>query len=281
MLTLLLGFAAVNTGNNLLYLLVSAQLGFMAVSGMIGRYNLAGLSVEISAPAEVFAGIETLASVHLHNRKRFPAFLVSADIAGQVVLFPLLPGRDSARRTLALTLPQRGRHPLPSLWVRSPFPVNFFVRSFSVPAPEEAALVVYPTPTPCRPAGDALPRRQQGIRPQPRRGSDGDIERIGDYRGEPLKMIHWKLTARHGELMVKELADNASEPLLLDLRTLPGAGIEERLRCACYLVLDCLRRQRPVGLLLPQGRIAPATGLRHRRQLLTELAVYGTDTPTT
>ena len=41
MLTLLLGFAAVNTGNNLLYLLVSALLGFMAVSGILGRLNLA------------------------------------------------------------------------------------------------------------------------------------------------------------------------------------------------------------------------------------------------
>jgi hypothetical protein len=33
-LTLLTGFAAVNTGNNLLFLVVSALLAFMAVSGI-------------------------------------------------------------------------------------------------------------------------------------------------------------------------------------------------------------------------------------------------------
>ncbi|NIQ94316.1 MAG: hypothetical protein GWN87_08975, partial [Desulfuromonadales bacterium] len=57
MLTLLLGFAAVNTGNNLLYLMVSALLGFMAVSGLIGRYNLARLRVEFAAPPEIYAGV--------------------------------------------------------------------------------------------------------------------------------------------------------------------------------------------------------------------------------
>ncbi|PLX76004.1 MAG: hypothetical protein C0615_07340, partial [Desulfuromonas sp.] len=54
-LTLLLGFAAVNTGNNLLYLLVSALLGFMAVSGLIGRYNLARLRVDFLPPPEIYA----------------------------------------------------------------------------------------------------------------------------------------------------------------------------------------------------------------------------------
>jgi len=279
-LTLLLGFAAVNTGNNLLYLLVSAQLGFMAVSGLLGRYNLAGLSVEVLPPAELYAGVETLATVCLNNRKRFPGCLISVVVDDRAVLFPLVPGKSTARLHLPLLFPARGRHELPPLAIRSPFPVSFFVRSFPIASPPESALLVFPAPKPCRAPGEGTPRSHGGARAMPRRGSDGDIERISDYRGEPLKMIHWKLTARQGDLMVKELADTASDPLLLDLRHLPGAGIEERLRCACWLVLDCLRRQRPVGLLLPKGRIAPATGVRHRRQLLKELALYGADTPT-
>jgi len=47
----LIGFAAVNTGNNLLYLLVSALLGFMAVSGVLGKWNLAGVEVCYVLPA--------------------------------------------------------------------------------------------------------------------------------------------------------------------------------------------------------------------------------------
>ncbi len=56
-MTLLLGFAAVNTGNNLLYLLVSALLGFMAVSGILGRWNLARLSLRCLPPDELFDGV--------------------------------------------------------------------------------------------------------------------------------------------------------------------------------------------------------------------------------
>jgi hypothetical protein len=69
-MTLLLGFAAVNTGNNLLYLLVSALLGFMAVSGVLGRWNLAGLGVRIEVPDEIYDGVPTLLTVRLANRKR-------------------------------------------------------------------------------------------------------------------------------------------------------------------------------------------------------------------
>jgi uncharacterized protein (DUF58 family) len=90
-------------------------------------------------------------------------------------------------------------------------------------------------------------------------------------------MIHWKLTARQGELLVKELADSAGEPLILDLRKLPGTNIEQQLGCATWLVGHSLRNNRPVGLQLVDRLIPPSTGRRHRLQLLTELALYGSD----
>lgn len=272
----MLGFAAVNTGNNLIYLIDASLLGFMAVSGLIGRYNLAGLELEVSMPDDLFAGVETLVSVRLHNRKRFPAFLISVEIGESSVLFPLLPGRQSARKPLPLILPFRGKHLLPPSTFRSCFPVNFFVRSFSAPDAGEA--MVFPTPTACR---ELLPDdkgMQVGRHAAARRGGDGDIERISPYSGnEPLKMIHWKLTARQGELLVKELADSAGEPLILDLRKLPGTNIEQQLGCATWLVGHSLRNNRPVGLQLVDRLIPPSTGRRHRLQLLTELALYGSD----
>ena len=48
----MLGFAAVNTGNNLLYLLVSALLGFMSVSGVLGKWNLGRVEVRYLPPDE-------------------------------------------------------------------------------------------------------------------------------------------------------------------------------------------------------------------------------------
>jgi uncharacterized protein (DUF58 family) len=272
----LLGFAAVNTGNNLIYLMDASLLGFMAVSGLIGRYNLAGLELELSMPDDLFAGVETLVSVRLYNRKRFPTFLLAVEIGDASVLFPLLPGRHSARKPLPFVLLNRGQQLLPPGTFRSCFPVNFFVRSFS--APEAGTATVFPAPRPCRQFIPDAQGVQSGRHVATKRGGDGDIERISKYSGqEPLKMIHWKLTARQGELLVKELADSAGEPLILDLAKLPGKDIEQQLSCATWLIRHALRNNRPVGLQLPERMIPPSTGRRHRLQLLTELALYGSD----
>lgn len=259
--------------------MVAALLGFMAVSGLLGRYNLARLELDVSVPDELFAGVETLASVKLINRKRFPSFLVTVEVGEESVLFPVLTGHQSVRKPLSLVLPKRGLQSVPRSTFRSRFPVNFFIRSFS--AQEAGEVTVFPTPRTCRellPDSDGI---QTGAHAASQRGGDGDIERISHYSGrEPMKMIHWKLSARQGDLLVKELADTTGEPLVLDLRDLPGKTLEQQLGCATWIVGQCLRNNRPVGLQLPHMLIHPSSGRRHRLQLLTELALYGSDQTT-
>jgi hypothetical protein len=68
--TLLLGFGAVNTGNNLIYLIVSVFLSYMALSGFLGRHNLSAVEVHFSLPDEVYAGTEFPLAVTLRNRDR-------------------------------------------------------------------------------------------------------------------------------------------------------------------------------------------------------------------
>ena len=50
-----LGVAAINTGNNLLYLLVSLLLSLIVVSGMLSEQSMRGLRLEADAPEEIFA----------------------------------------------------------------------------------------------------------------------------------------------------------------------------------------------------------------------------------
>jgi len=246
----------------------------MAVSGLIGRYNLARLKINISPPAEIYAGIETLITVDLRNNKPYPSFLVIVELADGRTLFPVIPGKSSVRKSMTLTLDRRGRTKLPTGAFRSIFPVNFFIRSF--PAHINVEATVFPTPHNCYAAVTPEGKKALGEQSSPRRGGEGEIERIGDYRGgEPLKMIHWKLTARQDALMVKESADTAREPVVIEPETLPGQNIEEQLRCATWLINAAMRDSRPVGLKLPRRRISPAIGTRHRLHLLTELALYG------
>ena len=49
------GFAALNTGNNLLYLVLALMLAFLVLSGLLSEASLRGLRVERHLPRELFA----------------------------------------------------------------------------------------------------------------------------------------------------------------------------------------------------------------------------------
>ncbi|BCR03344.1 hypothetical protein DESUT3_04130 [Desulfuromonas versatilis] len=276
-MTLLLGFGAVNTGNNLLYLLVSALLGFMSISGILGQQNLARLRVRVEVPEEVYDGLPTLVTLHLENPRRYlPAFLITISLRGQSTTLPLVDRGGSDAGSILVAFRGRGRHRLEPVRVSSIFPINFFVRSRLAFA--EGQVTVFPAPLALAAGSDSGRPAARGAAPTPSRGHEGEVSRISDYRGgEPLKLIHWKLSARHDQLKVKELSAATHEPLIIDLERLPGADLEQRLGCAVHLVRETLRRERPVGLRLGSRLIPPAAGRHQRLKLLTELALYGQD----
>src|SRR4051794_8022813 len=77
-LTLLIAVAALNTGNNLLFLVVSAMLGAVLVSGIASAVVLMGMEVDLELPQHVFAQQQYTAVVLVRNRRRWvPAFSVS------------------------------------------------------------------------------------------------------------------------------------------------------------------------------------------------------------
>lgn len=77
-LTLLIAIAALNTGNNLLFLVVSAMLGAVLVSGVASAVVLMGMEVEFELPQHVFAGQSYTSVVLVRNRRMWvPAFSVS------------------------------------------------------------------------------------------------------------------------------------------------------------------------------------------------------------
>src|SRR3954451_5659740 len=63
------GFAAINTGNNLLYLLLGWLLSFIIASGILSELTLRALSVERRPPPRIFAGEPFLMEVHIKNAK--------------------------------------------------------------------------------------------------------------------------------------------------------------------------------------------------------------------
>lgn len=75
---LLIGVAALNTGNNLLYVIVAAMLAAILVSGVASAVVLRRLELDVRLPEQVFAGRPTLGKIVLRNRRRWlPSFSIS------------------------------------------------------------------------------------------------------------------------------------------------------------------------------------------------------------
>src|SRR5690349_8575604 len=55
LIVLLIGVAALNTGNNLLYIIVAAMLAAIAVSGIASAFCLNGLELDLKLPDHIFA----------------------------------------------------------------------------------------------------------------------------------------------------------------------------------------------------------------------------------
>jgi uncharacterized protein (DUF58 family) len=74
---LVIGIAALNTGNNLLYIVVAAMLGAILVSGMVSARALSGLELDVRLPRHIFAGEAAPGRVVLKNGRRLPSCSVS------------------------------------------------------------------------------------------------------------------------------------------------------------------------------------------------------------
>src|SRR5438093_6053350 len=76
---LLIGIAALNTGNNLLYIIVAAMLAAIIVSVIASSVCLRGLELELKIPEHIFAETDVAATVCVRNPRRWiPSLSVSA-----------------------------------------------------------------------------------------------------------------------------------------------------------------------------------------------------------
>ncbi len=109
---LLIGVAALNTGNNLLYVIVAAMLAAILVSGVASAIVLRHLELDVRLPEQVFAGRPTQGKIVIRNRGGWlPSFSISvvpiqqkssAKWQSVPTTFGFPPGRPAAQQWVRL-----------------------------------------------------------------------------------------------------------------------------------------------------------------------------------
>lgn len=210
LLTLGVGLAAVNTGNNLLYLLLGLLLSLLLVSSAISETTLAGLRVERRLPRRAFAGRPFFVELIVHNdKRRRPAWaLEMEDVAadGPAPHHAFVVRVDARARVVAgyhRVAARRGWLAFHAVRVRTRFPFGLVQKERVVECPDR--LLVYPAPEPALPGRPDEGCHAEALEPVAGDGRAMPSGWLRDYRrGDPARDIHWRRTAAVGHVVVHE-----------------------------------------------------------------------------
>ncbi len=279
----ILGLAAVNTGNNALMAMFALALGSYIVSGTWSRQVLASVEVAASTPAEVFAGRSTFAEIRLCNRSRiFPAYGLVLRGADDTILLTenFVGAGEVRRRSVELVFDRRGWARVGPWRLEVLLPLGFFLKSKELL--QEQRILVLPRLLAVEPAvtlaGGGGARSMELLA---ERGREGEVSQLRDYRdGDDHRQLHWKQTARQQRPIVVDRQHAAEGPiyLVLDPRVPdPGdpetqARFEHSVSEIATVVVGRLRREAPVGLVVGPMVVEPVRSARQSGRLLRPLA---------
>lgn len=288
-LTFAIGFAAINTGNNLLFLGWGLMLSAILISGVLSEATLRPLSILASPPTAARAGEISLIPMQLSNAaQRLPAYAVEAggtveDPAGESLTatapYQLRLEPDSHHRIGARFTPaRRGRHRIGALRTRTSYPFGFFTKSKRHSPPKRAEFWVMPAAVDVSGLATLLFSRL-GEEAAQVAGAGEDFFSLRPYRhGDDVRRVHWRRSARTGRWVVIETEAYRGTQLMLELclpPVEPGADderVEITISTLGSLAEDLLARGLSVGAHGPDLAVLPEAGPRQAHIILLALA---------
>jgi len=257
-LIVIVGFSAWNTGNNLLFLVLSFLTASLVVGFFIGNFCLKKLDVKMRFPETIFAAEPTPILVSLHNRKRiFPTFSIIAEVRGNdreksILLdeikkivpekwaekltrppiinhtlgyFIHIPRRDSVENKVERIFPHRGRFIIKDFELSTRFPFGFFRHRRRLSA-QETEIIIFPHLAPISEETIDLPLEVGKLVTQ-KKGLGQDLLSLRDYQPmDDLRRVDWKATARAQRLIVREFSaeDDKKMTVVFDTRLSQESG---------------------------------------------------------
>lgn len=280
--TVAVGVAAVNTGNNLFYLLLAMMLSLIVMSGLLSELCLRKLEIYRHAPAFLYAGETGTLTITITNRKsRLPSFSLRLHdmVAGSEIDRDLhlahLPPQASRLLSCRLSLPRRGLYRIEGMLLATPFPFGLFVKRAFVPC--ETTITVLPRPFP-------LPRtllpETVGAGAQARllkKGLGLDLYNLRVYQpGDDSRRIHWMSTARTSQLMVRETEAETQETASVHLSVIAPAQARDRFEQAVTLAASVVAHLHEQGyrvrLVTGETAVQAESDDEDLRRLLAPLA---------
>jgi uncharacterized protein (DUF58 family) len=271
-----------------LFVLAVLLLGAVAAGAVLPVNAVRRLEVDVSAPAETRQGAPTAVQVRITNRGRSTRWGVVAHdehLGGATTWVGTIRPGETVTMTSGRGAPRRGEaHPG---WVELRSAAPFGVAERRRRLPVEGTTLVLPSTLPLAAPSfiETAMAREASARTEPRRGAGPEYLGVREYRpGDPVRQVHWRLTARHGELVVRDLEEERMPRLAIWLDTPSDVLALDRCCTIAASVLDAATATGAGVRLAAATSEGPVTASRARaidlHRWLARLEPSGVDSAT-
>lgn len=282
--------AALNASINLLFLVIGFGVGIALVSLIIANAAVRKLRLTRQAPDAVVAGRPFTIRYRIEStRRRGAAYALRIretvvyngerlQIEGYV---DAVSAGETATLDVPINVPLRGKIQFKSARLSTRFPFGLFERRFTVSAAHET--VVFPSLFPVRRSIEgrgALAAAQSSSAREEQHGND-EFYGLREYRhGDDPKRVHWRCSARTGQLLVREMTDLKPQSVIVVLETYTSPGTDQSLReraisAAATILCHALEHGYRLALIVNSSKpvvVPPTSGRGLRTRLMTQLA---------
>lgn len=274
-LTILMGFSAINTNNNLVFITVSLMLAVMGISGFFGKSNLDGLVFSVFSRDEIYAGRKTELIVNIKNNKKIAfSALIKFNILDQSGKILFLKPSDSLSVKLMFNFDERGVKRIEKITVSSVYPFNFFVRSkvYNV----AVTLVIFPQIIDIYSFNFLQSHKSLEISEKVSTGlGQEELSNIRKYFNDPLNKIFWKHFAKSEKLYTKEFAGETEITFYVVFEDiLKSSDVEMAVKIAASIIFMANRERKPLIFVMEEKRYN-ILDIYDKRESLKKLALYG------
>ena len=257
--TIVLAVAALNTGNNALYIAVAFMLGSLLLSGLASKGGLRKIDVEIAGIDEAWAGRPADGSLRVRNRSRIwtvrDIVIMSPDLEKPVYI-ALLVRRTEISVPATFLFGRRGIARLAALDSYTRYPFGFFLKKRRLRMSSE--VVVFPRVGSEDLVGDRFREVSGEQSASNRAGAGTEIHSFREFvRGDSLRHVYWKKSASLGRWIMKQTELDAGRAVHVVVdpfkpRRASDDEFEEMISAAATLIHQASQRGLDVTLSLPR-----------------------------
>lgn len=272
------GLGALNTGNNLLYLVLGLLLSLIVVSGILSERSLRGLTVR-RIGAEAAWAEEPFAFRWAVRRDKGQSFALQlSEMGGALAGEGFIPILDAGEEVVVrsdVVADKRGPLKLHGVAVTTTFPFGLFAKTREYDFAD--VLLVYPRRVPSKVPPNTLEQGPLGEVGDPRR-SDGSADVLGLRElldGEDARRVHWLKSAAAGKWLKVLREREERRAYVLKVSEAKAEKLDRECEQVAALAQRLLDEGHEVGIETAGSKLRPAPGAAQKRRILQALSWAG------